>query len=190
MSNKAKLTALRRLAQQPFTDDNFRIIMDSLKSESDRAAIVIAGSLLEDELASRIRRSMRALSKDESASLFGFDGPVGTFSSRILTAYAFGLIDSRDRELLNIVRELRNACAHARVPLSFETPELREAARLMLPEDLRAEIDGTKLRACFLAVVSLLFVILTSGKSDFTHGRVSAVIDRVYSKAPDGHAPG
>lgn len=101
----AALTRLKSLAEQPFDDDNYRSVMDSLKSESDRATVVIAGSLLDDELSSLIRKVMRPLNAEDAQRLFGFDGPAGTFSSRILLAYELRLIDANDRRLLNTIRE-------------------------------------------------------------------------------------
>lgn len=56
------IVRLKKLAEQPFDDDNFRGVIDSLRSESDRAAVIIAGSLLDHELTVLIRKVMRPLS--------------------------------------------------------------------------------------------------------------------------------
>jgi hypothetical protein len=176
----AALAALRRLAVQPFTDDNFRAVLDSLKGESDRAAVIIAGSLLEDELGKLIGKVMRQLAADDRQRLFGFDGPVGTFSNRILLAYALRLIDSNDRRQLDLLREMRNACAHSRVPLTFETPELRDVARLMAPEEIRAGLEGVKLRATFILTCALLLMVLVSGKTPESQNMAHEIIDRKF----------
>jgi hypothetical protein len=179
----AALLALKKLAAQPFTDENFRAVVDSLKNESDRAAVIIAGSLLEDELGNLISKVMRKLSTDDRQRLFGFDGPVGTFSNRILVAYALGLIDSNDRRQFDLLREMRNACAHSRIPLTFDTKELGDVTRLMVPEEMREGLQGAKLRATFILVCALLFVLLVTGKTVQGEQFARDIIDRKYCEA-------
>lgn len=183
----AAVVRLKKLSEQPFDDDNFKSVIDSLRSESDRAAVIIAGSLLDDELAALIRKVMRPLSAEDRQRLFSFDGPAGTFSSRILLAYALRLIDANDRKLLNIIREMRNACAHSRTPISFDTPELRDVTVLLLTEDQRGETDCKKLRALFIFVCALLLNILVGGKTEAKLAEVQAMVDRKFreKKADD-----
>lgn len=181
----APLRDLKRLASVPFSDGNFRDVMDSLKSESDRAMMIISGSLLEDELQGRIKHALVPLSKDDSKRFFGIDGLAGTFSSKILMSFSLGLIDAHTRDLLEIIRELRNACAHSRVPVSFDTPEVQKAAHLLFPHELRGSADRQKIRAQFLMVCSLLLTIIVSGKSEQSLKRIKTGIDRVYAKVND-----
>lgn len=162
--------------------------MDSLKTESDRAMVVIAGSLLEDELQDRIKAALVPLEKEDGQRLFGFDGIAGTFSSKIFMAYCLGLIDSHTRNLLDVVRELRNACAHSRMPVTFDTPELQNATALLFPEPLRKIVNRERVRAQFLVVCSLLLNIIASGKTEQSKARLKSITDRVYSRkkaAPD-----
>jgi hypothetical protein len=176
----AAVVRLKKLAEHPFDDDNFQSVIDSLRSESDRAAVIIAGSLLDDELAVLIRKVMRPLSAEDRQRLFGFDGPAGTFSSRILLAYALRLIDANDRQLLNIIREMRNACAHSRMPISFETQELRDVSVLLFTEELRGETDSKKLRALFIFTCALLLNILVGGKTEAKLAKVQAMVGRKF----------
>ncbi|AYG71004.1 MULTISPECIES: hypothetical protein [unclassified Rhizobium] len=182
----AALRELKKLSAIPFTDENYRAIVDSLKSESDRSMVVIAGSILEDELQSRIQRTLIQLDKEDSQRFFGFDGLAGTFSSKILMAYSLGLIDSHTRYLLDIVREVRNACAHSRMPVNFDTPELKNATVLLLPESLRKKSNRDQLRAQFLTVTSMLLTIIARGKSESEEAKVRSIIDRVFSRANTG----
>jgi len=47
-------------------------------------------------------------------------------------AYAMGIIDKAYRKKIDLIREIRNACAHARFPLSMEKQVLRDACKALL----------------------------------------------------------
>lgn len=183
MSKSPKsLAALKRLAAQPFTVETLPAIMDSLKNESDRAVVIISSSIIEEELGNLIKRIMLQLSNDDEQKIFGFDGPAGTFSNRILLAFTLGLIDTNDRRKLDILRQMRNACAHSRVPLTFSTPELLDVARLLLPKAHRNEIEGAQLRATFILFCSLLLLVLIGGKTNENRQMVLDMVNKRFGK--------
>jgi hypothetical protein len=105
-------------------------------SGSDRALAVLYSSLVEVLIKRLLNAKMRSeLNSDDRDRLFGPQGPVGTFSSRIIVAYAFGLIGPDTRFNLDLIREIRNVFAHSRKPLSFDTKQVREAcAHLKIPD--------------------------------------------------------
>lgn len=76
---------------------------------------------------------VRVLSRDEKITkeLFGFDRPLGTFSTRIKLAFLLGLISDDTRQDLETIRELRNELAHVRGRLSFTDVDVqRQCASL------------------------------------------------------------
>jgi hypothetical protein len=64
------------------------------------------------------------LKSDERSKLFGFEGAVGTFSAKIIVAYAMKIIGPITYSDLNIIKLLRNEFAHSRVPFDFQTPQV------------------------------------------------------------------
>jgi len=57
--------------------------------------------------------------------LVKYEGAVGTFASKIVVAYAFKLVGPITRADLDLVRFLRNEFAHSRMPIDFNTSEVR-----------------------------------------------------------------
>jgi hypothetical protein len=99
-----------------------------------RGSAIIGASLVEDVLKAAIRRRLVSLSSKDDALLFGLERPLGSFSGKITFGFAVGIYGQVTRTDLNLIREIRNAFAHARIPVSFETPAIREAAlQLQLP---------------------------------------------------------
>lgn len=95
-------------------------------SGSDRATVVMFGSFVEDHLGRLLASIMRPdLNSKDRQQIFEFEGAVGTFSSKIVMAYALKLIGPITRSDLNLVRFLRNEFAHSRMPFGFRTPEVR-----------------------------------------------------------------
>ncbi|WP_294257240.1 hypothetical protein [uncultured Sphingomonas sp.] len=103
----------------------------AIVDETDRGAVIILGSIIEDSLANRIRQNFVDLTVEEDKRLFGADSPIGTFSSRIKVAYALGIIDREHVKMCDIIRSMRNSCAHSRRDISFATAELVDALDLL-----------------------------------------------------------
>lgn len=122
-NDKGYIDALKKYAHA----DNVKLpdVFEGLKSESDRSLVVIAGSLVEDSLAAILKARMREPANGrERGELWGPQGLLGTFSAKTKISYALSLIDPKERDQVDILREMRNACAHAQMPIDFATPEL------------------------------------------------------------------
>jgi hypothetical protein len=141
-------------------------LLRSIDGESDRSAVVMAASVLEDTLLLALfTRFPRAATPDELGDqLAQHDGPLGSFSKKIAVAHMMGLVSDKSRKILTLIRELRNACAHSQRPISFETPQVQAVVHRMLydtPVRLRADAaDRAALRAAFLAMATALIVNL------------------------------
>jgi len=68
--------------------------------------------------------------------LVGDNGPLNSFSSKIIVGYALGIYDEGMRNDLNIVRNIRNVFAHSKRLIQFDHPlivkELAKATRSYL----------------------------------------------------------
>ena len=137
---------LKRLREIGRADPTFDHIIQLEKelfvSESDRATGVLFGTLLENNLRTLILSKMRGdLSLDETDRLMSFEGPVGSFSAKIRIAHAFDIIGPLVRDDLNLIREIRNAFAHSRIPITFISPEVADACtHLKIPDDPSSSI--------------------------------------------------
>lgn len=153
-----------RAALKVAPEDNIRdAAWEELSGESHRAAIILATTLVEDKLETALRSKMGHLTKDHLSDLFDFNRPLGTFSAKIDVAHAFGLIHRRERDSCHIVREMRNAAAHARRPFSFATPEIRGVLEALTENKLQEKHTPDLARMIFVGQCSSLAYAVEHG---------------------------
>ena len=97
-----------------------RGFLHEFQAETDRGTTVVAASYLDDLLASMLRRRFIEQAKIVD-TLLDFQGPLGTFSSRIDLTYCLGLIREDQYKDLSIVRRIRNEFAHSHQALTFDS---------------------------------------------------------------------
>lgn len=125
---RAVLRALKRRTKG-LDDEAVDAVVEAWRGESDRGAIILAATTLEDRLQAAILGKMVNLNSDETSRLFGPDAPLGTFSAKIRLAQALGILERQEARAVDILREMRNACAHCRGDISFKQAELTNAAK-------------------------------------------------------------
>ena len=81
-----------------------------VEGESDRGAILILATYLDELLADLIRTA--CVSAEIADDLLDVRRPAGDFESRISLCLAFGLIHPADAAALQAVRKIRNSAAH------------------------------------------------------------------------------
>jgi hypothetical protein len=125
---------LRRAYKDKFRPFDAAKLHGELIGESDRASVILASSLLEDILTFRISKHFCFSPTDEEYDqCFRFDGTMGSFSRKTEIALIFGIIDDRTYQKLDTIREMRNACAHSKYPLTFADEVLQNVANRISP---------------------------------------------------------
>jgi DNA-binding MltR family transcriptional regulator len=95
----------------------------SLFKESGRGAILVATTIIEEQLTSLIEVILPVdMNKKTKKKLFDYPGPLSSFASKTHISYAFRLIDKDLYESLNSLRDIRNVAAHS--PSVFELHQL------------------------------------------------------------------
>lgn len=120
--------ALRALSREmPNSRHRIQIIVET-ETESDRVAAILSATMLEDALKEAISQFMRpSLSDKDYSSAFDGMGFLSSFSAKITAGYVFGLYGCHTRSDLNIIKDIRNAFAHASIPIDFNTDSIRNA---------------------------------------------------------------
>lgn len=96
----------------------FKALLVEMNNESPRGKVLITAALLDEHLAECIQT--RILDKPEVEKLtVGFNAPLGTFSARIIGAYALGIISDDEFHDLEIIRKIRNEFAH-QITIGFD----------------------------------------------------------------------
>ncbi len=89
----------------------FIALLDKLNEESQRGAVLVAVSFLDDLLRRCLQNFL--LDEEKSKALWeGFNAPLGTFSARVLSAYALGIISRQECDECETLRKIRNDFAH------------------------------------------------------------------------------
>ena len=102
-----------------------------IPTAEDRAAAIIEATKLETELEDAIKSKMVFLNHTEHGDIFTGDGALATFGAKIKIAYALGILGKQTRKDLDTIRAVRNAFAHCRKPLFFDTEEVAGACALL-----------------------------------------------------------
>jgi hypothetical protein len=134
MSNTANsIKSLRKYYKDRHASIDPQHLFAELTGESDRAVVILLSSVLDDMLAHLLRANL-SFSPDQPQMehIFRFEGPLGTFSARAEIAYLFGLIDEATKEQLDVLREMRNACAHSKQKIDFGISELAAVAKRLV----------------------------------------------------------
>ncbi len=163
----ANLKEYARRRMQDYETEGPELI-ENYNNESDRGAIILAATNIEDVLEMKITEKLPTLAGDEAArkKIFEHDGLISSFSKRIEIAYAMGIIDKAYRKKIDLIREMRNACAHARFPLSMEKQVLQDASKALLAatwDDLKDHKPLT-LRNAFLVECTFIGHYILTGE--------------------------
>src|SRR5882724_77069 len=135
-------SAMRAVKALAFSDDPVspadlgEVTEESDKSE--RGAVLLLGSHLENGLRIAVLNKLGVLEPDLRGSLHsGESSPLSTFSRKIIMGRAIGLFGPETQDNLDAIRVLRNAFAHAYLPITFKTRAIdRLCSLLKLPRPL------------------------------------------------------
>lgn len=84
-----------------------------LTNESERGAVLIGTSKVEEYLEKLVRKILPSKSKSYTSRLLKYPGAISSFSGKIELLYAFRIIDKRFYNSLNSLRKIRNNAAHS-----------------------------------------------------------------------------
>lgn len=114
------------------------------QGESDRAAVILASAKLDQLLHLALTKKLLACPNAQD-DLLRTDGPIGSFSSRIILAHRLGLIDDDFAKTLHLLRKIRNDFAHESVGAKLISGSHADRVRaLFLPFKKFVEVEAKK----------------------------------------------
>jgi hypothetical protein len=121
----SKIAKLRDLTTKPATAEHQEEYDKQTSAKADdRSFCLLLAAMLENELDRAIDHWLGELSEKIRHDMYDRDGPLGNFSRKITLASALEIIGPTSQENFRLVRNIRNAFAHAKVPLTFKTTEV------------------------------------------------------------------
>lgn len=162
------VTTLRQSYRGKLALPDTETFISELSGESDRAAVILASSLLDDLLANAIAMKMPFdILVGDMEDLFRLGGPLDSFSSRTSIACTFGIIEAETYKQLAILREMRNACAHSKHRIDFKTPILANVAQHFFKYgSIPEEIASKNMKMAFTLEVAFLAMVLSHGSRE------------------------
>lgn len=174
--------ALQRLMDEPgnvasiWSDFHFSVTEDTKErlaraliggeEYDDRAAALIFAAILEQSLEIALT-SLFVTDAERSRRLFSYDqgGPLAQFAAKITMGHALGLYGDSMRRDMARIRTIRNAFAHVRRNLEFNTPQVAKACACF---DMRLYEGIKEPRTRFTAAVGSIatYLDLTTTKND------------------------
>jgi hypothetical protein len=126
------LKAVRSLTNAEMSSEHASAFMEEVRREkNDRGAAILAATNTENALRYVIARRL-AVARSDSDSLFGLNGPMGTFDLKIKMARALRIYGKETNDNLVLLRTIRNAFAHAHTPITFETAEIKSLCKFLV----------------------------------------------------------
>lgn len=148
-------------------------MLDALDEQPDLTVAVMGGALLESALERLLVIQFTSKRKELPGKLFENRGPMSDFNSKILIGEAFGVLRPKIADELQTIRHIRNTFAHARSPVTFETPQISkeilglQMLLIMQSVEVKGEHEETirlfasiKPRDAFLLIVRMLFLMI------------------------------
>lgn len=149
--------------------------LQALTSAMDERSLVLAyGAFAEDALGDLIRTFMLP-GEQANRLLSGFNAPIGTFSARIKTAFALGLITEAQHSDLDRLRKVRNIFAHSWKPTSLLDPNIASHVSAMNFSTLDEDFPETPIDKVRTSIGALL-VELRSATHQIAKQRLGAKI--------------
>ncbi|HEC03138.1 MAG TPA: hypothetical protein ENI81_06320 [Phycisphaerales bacterium] len=142
---------------------DYQKVVESFRSETDRAAAVLTASFTECFLEKLLRIFMR----DDSSvdDLFRGHGPLSTFSSRSDCAYAFEIIDQDLHRDLKFIRKVRNHFAHHPSEAAFSDGPVKDFCAQLSTSTNEKSPRTTFLIAVGLAIGTMHNIMLKKEKA-------------------------
>jgi DNA-binding MltR family transcriptional regulator len=100
-------------------------LISVLNQESDRGLVLAGAAYIDDCLKALLKASLIEDTKVTDA-LLGTDGSLSTFASRMKLAYLLGLLEVDEYRDLELIRKMRNECAHSHQEVDLSRSPYRD----------------------------------------------------------------
>jgi hypothetical protein len=130
MSITSRLT---KLTTKPATPEHQEEYDKQTGAEADdRTLCLLLACQLENTLERAIDFIIEDQTDDLRRDLYGPDGPLGNFSRKITIAVVTKILGPISQENFRLMRHIRNAFAHAKLPITFDTEEVAAACTALV----------------------------------------------------------
>lgn len=161
-----QVRSLREVLRSDIGAKDVDSIFKEMETTAPRAAIITSAAVTDTFLGEVIYSHFVDLNKNEAKQIFEL-GPLGSLGAKIRIGYAMGLYGLTTRRDLELIRSLRNMCAHSIKAINFETDEIASECKKLssfgavVPEEVAKTLrlsEMSPIRAGFTLAVRMLLV--------------------------------
>ena len=106
--------------------DCFKAFNEALEKESDRARVILIAAWIDHFLNVKFKNEFSKGNAKARKDLFSLNGPFATFSAKLNAAFCAGWIDNDVYHDVQIIRKLRNECAHTVESITLNDERVRK----------------------------------------------------------------
>ena len=103
----------------------FKVFNKTIAEESDRAKVVLVAAWIDHFLKVKLENEFSEGNAQARDQLFKLSGPFASFSAKLNTVFCAGWIDADIYHDVQIIRKIRNECAHTIEPVSLNAENFR-----------------------------------------------------------------
>jgi hypothetical protein len=124
MTLRKALEALNELMDAAPSHEHFAQWQRETNAErNDRGAAILLATNVENALQGAITQILH-IKKGQRNGIFGLNAPLGSFANMITMGYAMEVFGDETKSNLDIIRRVRNAFAHSKLPIDFQTDQI------------------------------------------------------------------
>ena len=97
----------------------FKVFNKTIAEESDRAKVILVAAWIDHLLEVKLKNEFSKGNAKARKKLFNQSGTFASFSAKLNTVFCAGWIDTDVYHDVQIIREIRNDCAHTIEPISL-----------------------------------------------------------------------
>lgn len=157
-----KMMTLADLSRLTPTPEEVAQLFPLMDSESDRGCALVAGCFLETAVQMSIESNLIEEKAVVNAVFEGATAPASSFSAKIKIASALGMFGPVTAQRIGVVKDIRNAFAHALSPLYFDHPTITVYCRKLSEEPFfRGVPENISSRERYINFCQLIFSLLS-----------------------------
>jgi len=104
---------------------NFHFLIEEFKKETDRAAVILSASLIDETITSLLKTYLVPIPNAKDDFFEGANSALSTFSAKIDLCYRLGIISAKFSRDLHLIRKIRNSFAHDVYGCDFENGSVK-----------------------------------------------------------------
>jgi hypothetical protein len=152
-----KVQTLAELSREYPTEDELINYNELAANETDRGAAIMAGALVENALTLAVQARLASPDPTSVASWFeGANAPFATFSAKIKLGRALAIYGEHMESRLNLIKDIRNAFAHASRPLDFSHQALGAPCQKLVPGKHKEKLPRAQFAAACMVMATML----------------------------------